>query len=353
MHLIRIAAATLIVAGTYIPTLAQQQPKATQPTSDPIVRDLVFRRPLPPKPFSEGANPVTPPGFTPVPNAPAPKVTAQTKAQHLLQAADHLEQAGRLDEAEKLRSEAAKLTKTESLRQKMAELERLQKEIAALKKKFGYVDTIRLDAMLLEAVPEKLSQANIDLADLLIQENKGEIALTSGTDRPRRNSRLHPIIKLANAGSNVLQRIGELKEEGVFRTLYEPTIVTVSGQPAQFHSGGEFPVPGVVDKKQIIVWRSFGTRLAFEPTSIGERKIRLKFIPEVSRRVPQKGTDVPGLNSWRVQTNLEVELGQTIVMNAQPHGGKEMLILVTASEGQIGDRAKLKPYSASYPPVKQ
>jgi len=204
--------------------------------------------------------------------------------------------------------------------------------------------------MVLEAVPEKLKQADVNLAALLLQESVGEIALTSGIDAKqiRTTPRSQPIIKLANAGSNILQSIGKIKNSGGLKTLYEPTISAVSGQSAQFMSGGEIAVPSVVDGKRSIAWRRFGAILDFEAKSVGNDRVQLKFSPEISRRVPQKGSQIPGINSWRVQTILEIHFGQTIIMNAQPSGGKEMLILVTPSKGKSNDRAPQKPFSATH-----
>ncbi len=67
------------------------------------------------------------------------------------------------------------------------------------------------------------------------------------------------------------------------------------------------------------MWREYGVRLSFLPTVTPRGTIRLKVAPEVSsldytNAITVEGVTVPGLSSRRVQTEVELESGQTFVI---------------------------------------
>jgi pilus assembly protein CpaC len=79
-----------------------------------------------------------------------------------------------------------------------------------------------------------------------------------------------------------------LEEKGDLRTLATPTLVTRSGQPASFLSGGEIPVPiasgtGAQSNTVTIEWKEFGVKLDFTPTVEEDNSITLKVAPEMSQ----------------------------------------------------------------------
>ncbi len=111
-----------------------------------------------------------------------------------------------------------------------------------------------------------------------------------------------------------------LKEEGLLKILAEPTVVTTNGRPATLLSGGEFPilVPQSLGTVSI-EWREFGTRLEAVPVILGNGRLRLELQPEVSERdfsnsVNVQGLTVPGLTTRRVNTQVEMKFGQTLVI---------------------------------------
>ncbi|HID22988.1 MAG TPA: hypothetical protein EYP14_11390 [Planctomycetaceae bacterium] len=111
-----------------------------------------------------------------------------------------------------------------------------------------------------------------------------------------------------------------LKEEGLLKILAEPTVVTTNGRPATLLSGGEFPilVPQSLGTVSI-EWREFGTRLEAVPIILGNGRLRLELQPEVSERdfsnaVSVGGMTVPGLTTRRVNTQVEMKFGQTLVI---------------------------------------
>lgn len=111
-----------------------------------------------------------------------------------------------------------------------------------------------------------------------------------------------------------------LRAEELLKILAEPVLVTTNGRPAMMLSGGEFPVLvpqtlGVVS----IEWRDFGVRLEAVPIILGDGRVRMEIMPEVSERdfansVNINGTTVPALTTRRVNTQVEMRFGQTLML---------------------------------------
>lgn len=114
--------------------------------------------------------------------------------------------------------------------------------------------------------------------------------------------------------------IQAMKNEGLLKILAEPVLVTRSGEPARLINGGEFPIPVPNGLGTITIeWREFGTLLEALPIVIGPTRLKQQITAEVSDRdftsaVTLNGTSVPGLSKRTVQTGVEMEFGQTLVI---------------------------------------
>ena len=122
-------------------------------------------------------------------------------------------------------------------------------------------------------------------------------------------------------GSNAFFGVLEaLRDNNLMKVLAEPTLVTVSGRPAFFQVGGEFPilVPQSLGTVSI-EYKKFGTQVDFVPIVLGNGKIRLEVRPRVSevdntRSVTINGTTIPGLRVREVDTGVEMMAGQTLAI---------------------------------------
>ena len=93
-------------------------------------------------------------------------------------------------------------------------------------------------------------------------------------------------IRLCNGALRALER------DGLLQTLAEPNLTAVSGEPAKFLAGGEYPVPVVDSLGQVsVVYKEFGIGLAFTPVVLSEGRISLKIETEVSE-LTQEGAVV-------------------------------------------------------------
>ncbi len=115
-----------------------------------------------------------------------------------------------------------------------------------------------------------------------------------------------------------------LQQRRLAEMLAEPNLLAINGKPASFLAGGEFPYPilqgGGGGLGQITVrFREFGIRLNFVPTLTSRGTIRLAVEPEVSsldfaNGLAVQGVLIPALATRRVQTEVELEAGQSFVI---------------------------------------
>ncbi len=127
--------------------------------------------------------------------------------------------------------------------------------------------------------------------------------------------------------SNFEFSLTALRQNGLLKILAEPNLVALNGQTASFLAGGEFPVPvpqvsaSGVAPTITVRFREFGVRLGFVPYILDGDVIRLTVAPEVSNidftiavTLVSGGSPVPGLNTRKAQTTVELREGQTLAI---------------------------------------
>jgi pilus assembly protein CpaC len=128
---------------------------------------------------------------------------------------------------------------------------------------------------------------------------------------------------LGSLGVNAV--LNALSTQGMVRTLAEPNLTVISGQPASFLVGGQFPVPvpGGSLGQTTIDYKNYGVSLNFVPTVFGDGRISIHVAPEVSQlssanavSVSSSGTTivVPSLTVRRAETTVELGSGQTFAI---------------------------------------
>lgn len=114
--------------------------------------------------------------------------------------------------------------------------------------------------------------------------------------------------------------LNALQNEGLLTVLAEPNLTTLSGETANFHAGGEVPIPvpqsfGVTT----IQYKSFGVALAFTPTILPGDRIAMRVHPSVSEissanAVSISGVSVPSFVERDAEANVEMASGQTLAI---------------------------------------
>ncbi|MBZ5584471.1 MAG: pilus assembly protein N-terminal domain-containing protein [Acidobacteriia bacterium] len=132
-------------------------------------------------------------------------------------------------------------------------------------------------------------------------------------------------ILLLRRDINLVATLKALESKNLLEILAEPTVPAINGKPASFLAGGQFPFPMVQPGSGgggavvTISWREYGVRLNFLPVVTPRGTIRLQVAPEVSsldytHAVSVQGSTVPALSTRRVDTEIELESGQSFVI---------------------------------------
>jgi pilus assembly protein CpaC len=125
-------------------------------------------------------------------------------------------------------------------------------------------------------------------------------------------------------GLNVGAVLEDMETKGISQSLAQPNIVAMNGKEASFLAGGEFPYPVVSGTSGgtaavSIEFKQYGIRLNFIPTITPRNTIKLQVAPEVSaldygNSVTISGFAVPGLTSRKVNTEVELQDGQSFMI---------------------------------------
>jgi pilus assembly protein CpaC len=130
-------------------------------------------------------------------------------------------------------------------------------------------------------------------------------------------------IFLFRSDLNLGALIQALEAKNLMQMLAEPNVLATNGKPASFVAGGEFPFPviqgGAAAGAVTIQFREYGVRISFLPVVTPRGSIRLQVTPEVSsldysNALQFQGFTIPALATRRVQTQVELESGQSFVI---------------------------------------
>ncbi|MBP89672.1 MAG: histidine kinase [Planctomycetaceae bacterium] len=190
----------------------------------------------------------------------------------------------------------------------------------------GGVQQVLLHVKLMEVSRTKLRSMGFDWANF-----NGNDAIVQNVAGLVDSYTLNPNSLQSNFGENIafgivddnnafLGLLEALRKYNLVKVLAEPTLVTISGRPASFSSGGEFPILVPQGFSNLsIEYREFGTRVDFVPIVLGNGRVRLEVRPVVSeidsaRSVSIGTNSVPGLRTRWVDTAVEMKVGQTLAL---------------------------------------
>lgn len=118
--------------------------------------------------------------------------------------------------------------------------------------------------------------------------------------------------------------IEALAQDNLAHMLAEPNLTVMSGQPASFLVGGEFPIPVGQQQGQVTIeFKKYGISLTFLPTVFSEGRINLHVSPEVSQLTNQGSVQltagnstlqIPALTVRRAETTVELGSGQSFAI---------------------------------------
>jgi len=195
----------------------------------------------------------------------------------------------------------------------------------------GGAQQVMLEVRVAEMDRNLIRRLGVNMAGFQNGNNFGFTALNNITSLAGDGSATNPLSQLVSGAVNALVKfqtgditwtgfIDALKQEDVIKVLAKPTLVAVSGQEAQFLSGGEFPFPipqafGVIT----IQYKKFGVGLSFTPTVLANNRISMAVAPEVSEldfsnSLQIQGFNVPTIVTRRATTVVELADGQSFAI---------------------------------------
>jgi pilus assembly protein CpaC len=119
-----------------------------------------------------------------------------------------------------------------------------------------------------------------------------------------------------SGNSRIRSAIRALERDGLIRTLAEPNLTAISGEPAEFLAGGEVPyVTGVDTTSGVtsVAFKKFGVQLSFTPVVLSEGRISLKIDTSVSE-IASYVSGNPVFNTRQAKTVVELPSGGALAL---------------------------------------
>jgi pilus assembly protein CpaC len=124
------------------------------------------------------------------------------------------------------------------------------------------------------------------------------------------------------AGENLTATLRAFEQQGVARTLAEPTVTAISGERAKFLAGGTIPISngescGNGTCTLSIIQQPYGVTLNFSPVVLAQGRIQLRIATEVtdidtSKSLSLQNTSIPGFRTRKNETTVELPSGGSI-----------------------------------------
>lgn len=175
-------------------------------------------------------------------------------------------------------------------------------------------NALPLTAAALGTLPTPAIATTGAAAGLLQMFNEGPI----GPGDPFGNSGVATAWQSGNQA--VAGALRAMERDGLLKTLAEPNLTAVSGEPAKFLAGGEYPIPVVDSLGQVsVVYKEYGIGLAFTPVVLSEGRISLKIESEVSELTNEgavilSGIQIPALKKRQANSTVELPSGGSLAI---------------------------------------
>ena len=127
---------------------------------------------------------------------------------------------------------------------------------------------------------------------------------------------------ITGAPVNITATIRALESNGLATVLADRTLTAVSGAPASFHAGGEYPYSSCTRNTTTqlldcsLVFQPYGITLDFTPTVLSQGRIALNIFTEVSDLAvnPYQSNGQPVIDLRNAQTSIELPSGGSMML---------------------------------------
>jgi hypothetical protein len=164
----------------------------------------------------------------------------------------------------------------------------------------------------------------VELSPRAVGEFYGAADLLTG----RAAAKGEPVFGVCRRAEAALEK---LSPAGCAKRFDWPPVLATSKRPASVLSGGEFPILiPAADGRVAVQWKRFGYRAEVVPRWLETGRLQLDITPEIvtkdfAHAVTANGLTIPGLTTRRVCARMELNLGETAVVNfaANPVDGDD------------------------------
>jgi pilus assembly protein CpaC len=177
-------------------------------------------------------------------------------------------------------------------------------------------DQVMLKVKVVEIKRDILKELGIDLNAAFAISN---FAAGFATGNPISGSFVQSGLSFSGDDFSVDAVVRAMEQDGVVKTLAEPTLTAVSGAPAKFHAGGEYPYTVCQTTNAIrdctVYFKPYGVSLDFTPTVLSEGRISLNISSEVSELGSAAASGEPTIDTRRTQTTVEIPSGGAMMLS--------------------------------------
>lgn len=114
--------------------------------------------------------------------------------------------------------------------------------------------------------------------------------------------------------SNFTQALSLMKGEGDARVYDTHSVITVSGNAAQYYAGGEFGVRNITQTTSSVEWKEYGTKFDVTPEIDTLGNMRITIDSEISELSGNMVDGIPSLKKNKVNTVVRIKEGETIAL---------------------------------------
>ena len=180
-------------------------------------------------------------------------------------------------------------------------------------------DQVMLKVRIVEVQRDVIKQFGVNLQALL---SVGSLALNLTSMGPLAGLTGSKAV-YTNGANSLTGVVRALESEGALKTLAEPNLTAISGQSANFHVGGQFPVGSSCSGSATggasattcgVEFKDFGVSLDFTPLVLSEGRINLKIKTDVSEISDLTVGGIPGIDTRSAETTIELPSGGSMML---------------------------------------
>lgn len=186
--------------------------------------------------------------------------------------------------------------------------------------KLAQGNQVMLKVRVVELKRTILKRLGIDLKGT-ITAGTFKFAFDNQTQAINKAETLKGIVSFPGPPVEIDATIRALEDSGLATILAEPTLTAISGAPASFNAGGEYPYNNCSAPDQATqlitcntLFRNYGITLNFTPTVLTEGRIAVNVYTEVSDLGPNPYSDEPIIDTRNAQTSIELPSGGSMVL---------------------------------------